>query len=34
MWAEIDRRGRVADGDVSAMTPGERLAHAAKQQNA
>lgn len=27
MTAEIARRDRVAAGDVSAMTPGERLRH-------
>lgn len=25
--SELDRRARVAAGDVSAMTPGERLRH-------
>jgi sporulation-control protein spo0M len=32
MWAEIDRRERVANGDVSAMTAGERLRHVRSQQ--
>jgi hypothetical protein len=32
MWAEIDRRERVANGDVSVMTPGERLRHVRNQQ--
>ena len=29
MWAEIDRREAVANGDTSVMTAGERLNHAA-----
>lgn len=29
MAAEIERRERAAAGDVSVMTPGERLRHAA-----
>ena len=32
MWAEIERRERVAAGDVSVMTPGERLRHVRSQQ--
>ncbi len=32
MWAEIDRREKVAAGDMSVMTPGERLRHARNQQ--
>ena len=34
MLAEIDRRERVAAGDVSVMTPGERLRHARAQRAA
>lgn len=30
--AEVDRRGRVASGDTSVMTPGERLRHARAQE--
>lgn len=29
--AELSRRGKVESGDVSAMTPGERLRFAKKQ---
>lgn len=32
MRAELDRRARVAAGDVSAMTPGERLRHVRQQE--
>lgn len=31
MEYEIDRREKVAAGDVSVMTPGERLRHARKE---
>lgn len=34
MWAEIDRRERVAAGDVSVMTAGERLAYVRAQRAA
>lgn len=34
MWAEIERRERVAAGDVSVMTPGERLRHVRAQRAA
>jgi sporulation-control protein spo0M len=32
MWAEIDRRERVAAGDVSVMTAAERLRYNAKRE--
>lgn len=33
MSAEIERRERVAQGDVSVMTPGERLRYARKAKD-
>lgn len=34
MWAEIDRRERVAAGDMSVATPGERLAYVKSNKGA